>query len=171
MQQKFEMQLTLSGIPFPSLAHAGILTRSFTSAFSRVFDRPVAFTGFWMSQSEGLDFSAPKKCYYVVKESRGCQVLVASLWPLWDALSKNPGWTHVLNNSNNRSDVYTVGWSTAICYAFMGQVNERKMGNDYSSGAWINLSPFSRRPGNIWLLQIIFNHIGHAIKVNGFFCE
>lgn len=53
----------------------------------------------------------------------------------------------------------------------MDQMNEGKIGNDYSAGAWINPSPFSARPGNIWLLQIIFNQIGHAIKVNGSFCE
>lgn len=66
---------------------------------------------------------------------------------------------------------YTGVWSITIYRTFMDQMNEGKIGNDYAAGAWINPSPFSARPGNIWLLQIIFNQIGHAIKVNGSFCE
>lgn len=159
MYQKFEMQLTLSGNPSSLTGSCWDSYQVIYSTFTRVFDRPVAFTDFWVSTgiNQRLSFSAPETCYCELKESRGCQVLLTCLWPLWDALSKNPGWMPALNNSNNRSVGYTVGWSIAICYIFTGQVNERKIGNDYSAGAWINLSPFSMRPGNIRLLQIIFN--------------
>lgn len=159
-------------IPVPSLARIGILIPQHFQG---------SLTGYLPSLliSECLMWDTKNsvsvvQSHFTVRSKKwslkDARLLAVSWCPLWDALFRSLWCSHALITV---IEVMwsTVVWSIAIYYTFMDMMNEGKIGNDYSAGAWINPSLFSTRPGNIWLLEIIFNQIGHAIKVSGSFCE